>query len=193
VCTANREKHALGRPRQESAAPRAEGPTDYTGVYWYQLASGELRYRCWWRDIRGNQRWKRGFSSARAARRHRAAMQAEEARGYAPEARGDFATLYRSWLRSKRSVTKGTRDGYEDAFEKRLEPAFGRLRLHRLTLTVINNAVTDWDKSGEWAPKTINNTIGALSSFMSDMARRGALAHNPVRFIERVPDDDIDR
>jgi hypothetical protein len=183
----------MGRPRKESAESPTHGPTDYTGVYWYRLSNGETRYRCWWNDIRGNQRWKRGFSSARAARRHRAAMQAEPARGYAPQARGDFATLYRQWLRSKRSITKGTRDGYEDAFVKRLEPAFGTLRLHRLTLDVIDKAVTDWDKSGAWAPKTINNTIGALSSFISDMVRRGAMAHNPVRYVERVPDDDSGR
>lgn len=179
----------MGRPRQESEEPAAEGRTEHTGVYWYRLAAGELRFRCFWVDSNRQLKWKRGFSSPRAAAEHRAIMIAASASGERSNARNTFVGSYRRWLRSKRSVTEGTRAGYEDAFVKRLEPAFGHLALQQLTAATIDEQVTEWVRSGEWAPKTINNTIGALSSFMSDMVRRGALAQNSVQFVERVPED----
>ena len=176
--------------RKRTAASKG---TTYPGVYWYETKGGRL-FRCSWVSSNGETEWAYGFASALDAHKHRSAMVAAADAGQRIATRQAFEVMFPAWLKSKRSITEGTRDGYEDHFIKRLRPAFGELPLRKLnTFEVIDDAVSEWDECGDWAPKTINNTLGALSSFLSDMVRQGKAAQNMARYVERVPEEELER
>lgn len=170
-----------------------EGPTPYKGVYWYRLRSGEIRFRCFWTATNGTIEWKRGFLTEIEADRYRGRMHTEAEDGLRIVVAGSFSELYPTWLRNKRNITEGTRGGYEDHYNKRLLPAFADHTLRQFTYDVVDEAVTEWDETGDWAPKTINNALGALSSFMADMWRQGKVAGNVVTLVDRIPEDDVER
>jgi integrase len=166
----------------------------YPGVYPYELANGERRWRCTWTasDARTAE-WAYGFTSASAANTHRSTMIGEAQKGQRLTGTDPFDELYIAWLRSKRSITQGTRDGYEHAFIKRLRPTFGATPVVKMTYEVVDEAVSEWDECGDWAPKTINNTIGALSSFLTDQVKAGRVTQNVAQFVDRVLDEDVER
>lgn len=170
------------------------GATDVPGVYWYTLKSGAIRFRCMWVSSNGVKEWKGGLRSKDEAKEYRAERVAEALRGERVHTADTFGVAYPEWLRNKRSITQGTRDGYEDHFNKRLKPVFGELALRKLDYQTIDNAVTLWlDDDADLSAKTINNAIGALSSFLTDMVRAGKVSQNYARLVERVSEDQIER
>jgi integrase len=184
-------------PHKRQTSPvegASSGTTDVPGVYWYTLKSGEIRFRCMWVSSNGVPEFKRGFPTKEAAKDHRTERMAEALRGGRIHTTETFGAAFQQWLRDKRSITQGTRDGYEDHFLKRLQPVFGDLPLRRIDYQRIDEAVTAWlEDDADLAAKTINNTIGALSSFLSDMVRAGKLPQNHARLVERVSEDQIER
>jgi integrase len=183
------------RKRQTTSFEGAtSGATDVPGVYWYTLKSGEIRFRCMWVSSNGVKEWKKGLASKDEAKAYRTERMAEALRGDRVHTADTFAVAYPAWLANKRSITQGTRDGYEDHFVKRLEPVFGELTLRKLDYDTIDNAVTLWlDDDADLSAKTINNAIGALSSFLTDMVRAGKVSQNYARLVERVSEDQIER
>jgi integrase len=188
---------ATRTPHKRQASPvegASSGTTDVPGVYWYTLKSGEIRFRCMWVSSNGVPEFKRGFSSKDAAKEYRTERMAEALRGGRIHTTETFGAAFQQWLRDKRSITQGTRDGYEDHFIKRLKPVFGEVPLRRIDYQRIDEAVTAWlEDDADLAAKTINNTIGALSSFLNDMVRAGKLPQNHARLVERVSEDQIER
>ena len=173
---------------------RRGGTTEYKGVYWYLLEDGKTkRWRCMWVSSDGAKEWKTGLRSEDAAVKYRARMMTQAEDGLRRTTTDPFEVLYDKWLRSKRGITEGTRGGYEDAGEIRLKPAFKGVALRKLDYEVIDDQVTEWDECGDWAPKTINNTLGALSSFLTDMVKARKIAQNPAQFVERLDEEQIER
>jgi integrase len=180
--------------RATSFEGATSGATDVPGVYWYTLKSGEIRFRCMWVSSNGVKEWKKGLPTKDAAKEYRTERMAEALRGERVHTSDTFGVAFPQWLREKRSITQGTREGYEDHFIKRLNPVFGDLSLRKLDYQRIDDAVTLWlDDDADLAAKTINNTVGVLSSFLTDMVRAGKVSHNYARLVERVSEDQIER
>lgn len=188
---------ATTTPQRRRTTPpegASSGTTDVPGVYWYTLKSGEIRFRCMWVSSNGVPEFKRGFVTKDAAKEYRTERMGEALRGARVHTRETFAVAYPAWLEKKRNITPGTRDGYEDHFHYRLKPAFGDLPLRKIDYDTIDNAVGFWlDDDADLSAKTINNAIGALSSFLSDMQRAGKVGQNHAHLVERVAEDQIER
>jgi hypothetical protein len=100
------------------------GATDVPGVYWYTLKSGAIRFRCMRISSNCIRQWKGGLRS-KDSKDYRAERVAEAPCGERVHSADTFGVAYPESLRNKRSITQGTRDGYEDHFNKRLKPCSG--------------------------------------------------------------------
>jgi hypothetical protein len=151
--------HGSTRVSRRLPVPRGWGPTLYRTLY---------------TDSNGRQRQKRGFSSPSAAAKFRARMQVRAERGELRITRETFAEQFDTWLKGHHRGSKGTRDGYRAAGERRLEPFFGPVRLSAIEVQTVRNfvgVIVGLVEVGELAPKTVNNTLTCLSACLKDASR----------------------
>jgi hypothetical protein len=144
---------------------------EYPGVYPYPAAGGRILYRTLYTDSNERQRQKRGFSSPSAAAKFRARMQVRAERGELRITRETFAEHFDGWLKGHHHASKGTRDGYRAAGERRLKPFFGLMRLSAIDVQIVRNfaaEMVELVEAGELAPKTVNNTLSCLSTCLKD-------------------------
>jgi hypothetical protein len=144
---------------------------EYPGVYPYPAAGGRTLYRTLYTDSNGRQRQKRGFTSPSAAAKFRARMQVRAERGELRITRETFGEHFDAWLKGHHHASKSTRAGYRAAGERRLKPFFGPMRVSAIDVQAVRNFATEMAElvqAGELAPKTVNNTLGCLSTCLKD-------------------------
>ena len=157
---------------------------EYPGVYPYPTAGGRILYRTLYTDSDGRQRQKRGFSSPSAAAKFRARMQVRAESGELRITRETFAEHFDAWLKGHHRASKGTRDGYRAAGERRLKPFFGLMRLSAIDVQIVRDfaaEMVELVEAGELAPKTVNNMLAAQSEHPRDCGR------STVARAKRVP------
>jgi len=157
---------------------------EYPGVYPYPAAGGRTLYRALYNDSNGRQRQKRGFSSPSAAAKFRARMQVRAESGELRITRETFAEHFDAWLKGHHRASKGTRDGYRAAGERRLKPFFGLMRLSAIDVQIVRDfaaEMVELVEAGELAPKTVNNMLAAQSEHPRDCGR------STVARAKRVP------
>lgn len=169
---------------------------EYPGVYPYPAAGGRTLYRTLYTDSNGRQRQKRGFSSPSAAAKFRARMQVRAERGELRITRETFTEHFDAWLKGHHRASKGTRDGYRAAGERRLKPFFGPMRLSAIDVQTVRNfaaAMVELVEAGELAPKTVNNTLTCLSTCLKDAVALHKIPSNPCEHIAHLPESHIER
>jgi hypothetical protein len=175
----------LGRQSKENHMARRE----YPGVYPYASVDGRTLYRALYRDSNGGQRQKRGFTSPSAAAKFRTRLQVRAERGELRITRETFAEHFDGWLKSHHRASKGTRDGYRAAGERRLKPFFGPMRLSAIEVQTVRNfaaQMVELVEAGELAPKTVNNTLSCLSTCRSCSRRTMHRRSHRPKTAERV-------
>lgn len=73
---------------------------------------------------------------------------------------------------------------YERAIRLRIKPTLGQLRIRDITNADIELAMAVWRQDGS-RDSTINDTLAALSAFLTHAMRSRAIDLNPVMFIQR--------
>lgn len=133
---------------------------EYPGVYPYPAASGRTLYRTLYTDSNGRQRQKRGFTSPSAAAKFRARMQVRAERGELRITRETFTEHFDAWLKGHHRASKGTRDGYRAAGERRLKPFFGPCAYRRSTSRPSATSPPRWWSSSRPAssPRRLSTT-----------------------------------
>lgn len=168
---------------------------EYPGVYAYEVG-GQIRYRCTFRDSAGRQRSKRGFKSATAAAKYRAAMIERAQRGELRTTRQTFTSWFDEWLRGRHTISKATREDYRRHGENRLKPFFGPRRLPSIDVPLMREWIglmAEAVEAGEVAPKTVNNALTCMSTCMKEAVALGKIASNPCEHVPHLPDRHIER
>lgn len=155
------------------------------------LASGEKRYRVWWRDPSGRVRGKR-FIRYDAARSYSRDVEADKARGsYVDPAKGKI-TVADAWKRFEagplRSYKESTQASHRFHFRTYVLPALGNRRLNAVEKEDVETLMRDLEekvrkdgrklKAGGYG--TREKTLRALQRFFSEMVANGRVARNPA-------------
>jgi integrase len=180
---------------EDSLASGDVGPpaTSTPNVYPYKTSAG-VRWRYTFRDSRGRSSTKRGFTSKRAALRHRERLMGNVHQGGVYVTRQTFTDFFQKWLRARKPyVAPGTWDGYEVQGRKRLVPAFGERRLTAITTFEIREWLLELFEAGECAPKTLNNALGVLVAALTSAAADRLIPVNPAKGVERLPLGHVER
>ncbi len=166
------------------------------GVYEYQTKDG-ARWRYVARRSDGKQTSKRGFTSPMAARAAFRRVCEQVERGEVRHSTHTFGSWWEQWLRSRKPhVQAGTWSAYEVDGRKRLLPAFREVPLHGLSGEVIAAWMEEQAEAvdaGEYAPKTINNTLGTLVVCLNAAVKQRLMAGNPALEVERLAPAHIER
>jgi integrase len=168
---------------------------EYPGVYPYPTAGGRTLY---WTLYTRQQRAPASEAWVHQPERGGQVPPADagpcRARRAAGHAR-DVRRAFDGWLKSHHRASKGTRDGYRAASERRLKPFFGRLRLSAIDVQTVRSFVAEMVElveGGELAPKTVNNTLSCLSSCLKDAVAIHKIASNPCEHIGHLPERHIE-
>src|SRR5687768_7045406 len=95
-----------------------------------------------------------------------------------------FGEYAERWIESQSQLRPRSLDSYRTALRIHLVPRFGRLRLTAITVDHVAELIADMKVKG-YASWTIHGTITPLSAMFRQAARRGLIATNPVRLLER--------
>jgi len=167
-----------------AAEPGSTRPGD--GIYPYETRAG-TRYYFKYRKSDGRSATRRGFASARAARRERERTVVSAALGEQLSSTETVGEYFDAWLANRRPYLEpGTYTDYEIHGRKRLA-ALRPIRLTKLSTLTIESWLADLTRSGEYAPKTINNALVALVACLNDATRKGKLPRNPAAGVQRLP------
>ncbi len=165
-------------------------------IYPYETKAG-TRYLFKYRRSDGSSDTKRGFASRSAARKARRQLVGAIERGEVRVCREDFATYFDAWLHGRRPfLSPGTLSDYRNHGEKRLKPAFGRVRPAELTTADVREWMSEQDEAveaGLIAPKTVNNALGVLVACLNQAAEDGLIAVNPAARVQRLPLEPAER
>jgi integrase len=160
------------------------------GVYPYRTAQG-TRWRYVVRRSDGKQTSKRGFTSPRAAREACRRLVEQIDRGEVRHTKQTFASWWDGWLRHRKPYLEPNAwRAYEVDGRKRLVPAFGDVRLDKLSVEQVRTWMDEQAEAaeaGEIAAKTINNTLGTLVVCLNAAVKDRVLASNPALGVERLP------
>jgi integrase len=112
-----------------------------------------------------------------------------EREGYRKPEKLTFNQFTRRWLDDYlpgRNLKLTTTDGYRQALDRHLLPAFGKLPLERLEREpeLLDRYITQKTRAG-LAPKTINNHLLLLQVMLKTAIRWRLIRHNPVSDIQR--------
>jgi integrase len=155
------------------------------------LASGEKRYRVWWRDPSGRVRGKR-FGRYDAARSYVRDVEADKARGfYVDPAKGKI-TIADAWERFEagplRSYKESTQSSHRIHFRTYVLPALGNHRLNAVEKEDVERLMHDMEekalasgrklKAGGYGSR--EKTLRALQRFFTEMVANGRIARNPA-------------
>ncbi len=181
---------ALGemRPAERRSDTAVHGSQG--GVYPYRTTQG-MRWRFVVRRSDGKQTSKRGFTSARAAREACRRLVEQIDRGEIRHTKQTFASWWAGWVQHRKPYLEPNAwRAYEVDGRKRLVPAFGDIRLDKLSVEQVRTWMDEQAESveaGEIAAKTINNTLGTLVVCLNAAVKDRVVASNPALGIERLP------
>lgn len=143
-------------------------------VYPYSTPRG-TRWRFVARRSDGKQTSRRGFASPRAAREACRRFVEQIDREEVRHAKQTFAGWWDGWpKRRKPYLEPNAWRAYDVDGRKRLVPAFGDVRLDRLSTELVRSwrdEQAEAVEAGDYAAKTINNTLGTLVVCLNAAAR----------------------
>jgi integrase len=162
------------------------------GVYRYETKHGP-RYYFKYRKSDGRSATKRGFTSARAARRERERVVVSAAVGDQLSTTETFGEFFDAWLQRRRPYLEpGTYVDYEIHGRKRLAE-LRPLKLTKLSTATVETWLGRLAEDGRYAPKTINNALATLVACLNDATRKGKIVRNPAARIQRLPSGHLER
>src|SRR4051794_33421323 len=163
--------------------------TRYPGVYSYEVRGG-TRYACTYRDARGRQSFKRGFTSPLAASKAKAGLDVRARAGELVVTRMTYGEWFERWLAARKPYLEANsyRD-YEVNGRLRLVPRFGAMRLSRVDAPAVAAWIADLVAEGKLGAKTINNAVGILSVSLNAAVREGLIPYNPAAGVQRLPSE----
>lgn len=143
-------------------------------------------FEFWYIDSDGKRRWQTvhgKLSEAVAGREDKHARKRKGER-VAPSklTLGEFAE---TWIEAQRGrIRPRTVDAYTTALRCHIVPRLGRHRLTSITVDDVADLIADMKAKG-YAAWTIHGTLTPLGRMFGNAARRGLIAGNPVRALER--------
>jgi integrase len=142
------------------------------------------RYEIAFRDSDGRLRFRTVDGSFEDAKALRAELVGKVRKGarVAPS-RLTFSDYADEWIAGL-DLRPRTIEGYRYRLERHLRPRFGRRKLAEITTDDVARMVAELKRAG-YAGWTVNSVLTALSPMMRRAERRGLIAANPVRGLER--------
>lgn len=136
-------------------------------------------------QIDGQRHWLRAHTQAEA-RRGIADLRTTHARGeLVPPSRVTVAEHLNTWLEVTCSdLRPKTRLDYQWVTRQFLIPAFGSVRLQRLTPSAVARQFAQWKSAGTHSPKTILNVFRAFHRAMAVARYWGLIGANPLDSVE---------
>jgi integrase len=176
------EASAIGAP----ATPRRTKVTGRRGIYYRKTPKGR-KYEVTFTDTTGRQRWKTipGTDNLKDAEAALEELRSKLRRGerVAP-ARLTFAETVELWRPTLAGLRPRTRDAYDSSLRVHLLPRFGCMRLADIGLDHVAAFIDELRRDG-YAGWTIHARLVVLSRVFAYAVRRGIVAANPVRALER--------
>lgn len=169
----------------QSSDPRKRHKTKRPGIYWRETAGGK-RYIVTFRDRDGKQHWRSDPSwkledALAALDALRGGVRRDE---QVASSRATFSEVAALFLDAQSHLRPRTLENYRSAVRLRLGPHFGRKRIGAIDVEDVAALIAEMRRDG-LAPWTIKGTITPLSRIFAWAERRGYVAANPVRKLER--------
>lgn len=162
--------------------------TDTPGIYYRLDARERRRYIVWYQDSAGAGRMETLPLGAtlKDARARQAELRSRLARGekIAPTkiTLKEYADV---WLEEQRAgLAKKSFESYRSALNTHVLPRLGRLKVQEVDVDDVARLVREMQADGKKA-WTIRGALSPLSRIMGQAARRGMVAGNPVKALER--------
>lgn len=89
-----------------------------------------------------------------------------------------------SWLSGAKSIGEGTQERYASYMKSMISPRIGGVRLARLTPATLEDWRDDLLSEG-YAPETVKQAIGIVSTALGKASRRGLIPKNPASEVKR--------
>jgi hypothetical protein len=173
-------------PSADRSLPRRKAVPHHPGVYCRPRPDGKVAppYEIRYVDSNGHQRWETIYGSLREAEARRAELRLRRWRGERPEGNQRFDGFARAWLDRQEVRPRTTHEGYRWALEGHLIPYFGDRSLREISCDEIAAFIAAKRRSGlkGW---TVSSLLRPLSLIFLHSVRRGEIAVNPVRQLER--------
>ena len=155
------------------------------GIYYRDLADGTRRYEITYRDSDGRQRWKTISGGLKDAEATLEDIRHRRRRGErVSPTRATFAEVAQAWLASQTQLRPRTVASYESLLRVHVLPRIGRLRITEVTEDDVAFVIAEMQRNGSKA-WTIRTALTPLGRVLSYAARRGFIAANPMRRLER--------
>jgi integrase len=152
------------------------------GIYRSPSTGGyEIQYT----DSSGRLRWQVINGGLREARHARAEVQARLGRGeLVTRSKQTLAEVGEEWLAAQHHLRPRTRQLYQTALDRHINPRLGGRRVSEITADHIAALVLELQRGGlsGW---TIRGILVPLGRVLSHAARRGLITDNPLRRLER--------
>jgi integrase len=173
--------------RKESSQPRRVRVE--RGIY----VRGSDTYEITYTDSDGRQRWKTIDGGLKAARAARGDILAKLHRGerVAPPAKLTLMEVADEWLAAKTRLRPATQAWYSHALEAYIKPLLGRRKIGAINEDDIVRLIATMEQHRSkrlpngYAAWTIRGTVTVLGGVLGYAARRGLIASNPARKLER--------
>lgn len=156
------------------------------GIYYRDTLTGR-RYEVTFTDpTTGRQRWQVVDGDLKAARAVRGDKLAKIARGESvgKPSKLTLAEVGDAWLASKTKLRPATVDWYRHARDSYIVPKLGKRNVASITVDDVARLVAAMEADG-YASWTIRGTLTVLGGILGYAARRGYVATNVVRQLER--------
>ena len=158
------------------------------GIYHRARAGGRRVYEICFQDSEGRVRWQTVRGGLREARQQRADVLSKLGRGErVGSARLTFDEVAEAWLAHKDALGRlrpRTRERYEQVLNHHLKPRIGSRRAGQLTADDVVALMAAMRNAGS-AEATIRKAVTLLGTILAHAVRRGWVASNPVRELER--------
>jgi integrase len=163
------------------------------GIYRRTTKDGETRFEVCYLDSTGKQRW-RTTASLRGAKALRADLVARVNKGeQVASSRVLFGVFADEWLISQETrLRPKTREWYGSCLRLHIKPRLGRLRVGEVTVDDVARLVVELEQEGK-KPWTIRGVLTVLGRLFGSAERRGLIAANPVRRLEKGERPKVER
>lgn len=167
------------------ANPRRTKVAGERGIYFRETTAGR-RYEFTYTDSSGRQRWKSvkqgGLS---AARLERADVLSRLGRGErVGPSRETLAEAAEAWLEGETQLRPRTLEWYENALRRHVLPRLGQRKIATICEDDIVRLIREMEADG-YAGWTIRGVLTPFGRVLGNAARRGTIAANPIRRLER--------
>lgn len=163
------------------------------GVWRRHTRDGATRYEVAFLDGDGRQRW-RTVATLREARQLRADLVSKVGHGErVTSSRMTFSEFADEWLAGQEArLRPKTRECYSTNLRLHVKPRLGRRRIGEITADDVARLVGEIEQEGK-AAWTISGVLTVLGRVLGAAERRGLIAANPVRRLEKGERPRIER